>query len=584
MDRTRWTIVIGWIIVCLAVIGFFASLEATDVTKTILMVGWGFVGIWVPIVIYTNRNTHPFELFILFFSEMWERFSYYGMRALLTLYMVNVLFSDMVQQEADTRALGVYGAYTSMVYLFPIVGGLIADKIFGFRKAIVLGGTLMMLGHFSLALEGMAFEGNMGLFYVSLALIIVGNGYFKPNISSFLGVFYDRDDSRKDGAFTIFYMGINIGAFLSTLTCGYVGEKISWHYGFGLAGIGMGLGLIVFLWYSKFFGPKGQPPDREDASRPIFAGLSKNRLVYIGSVLMIPVVAAFLNINNVLSVILGVASLAVIGYLILQGILLQRKEAVAASSAEASVPGGLVPDGDAASHPGYTEEENPKASGQRLWVIGVLFVFHAVFWALFEQAGGSLTLFADRYVDRSVGGSIIPASVMQSFNPFYIIVLAPVFSWIWINLNKARIEPSTPMKFVLGLAQLALGFLVIVLAARAVGEGGQVPLIFLALMYLLHTTGELSLSPIGLSMITKLSPPKIVGFVMGAWFLSIALGNNLAGLIGQIAAGGQEGEALDSMAAYADTYMNIGVYFVAAAAAVLLLMTPILRRWMHGIH
>ncbi|MGB3619607.1 MAG: oligopeptide:H+ symporter, partial [Catalinimonas sp.] len=225
--------------------------------------------------------------------------------------------------------------------------------------------------------------------------------------------------------------------------------------------------------------------------------------------------------------------------------------------------------------------------GERLWVVAVLFVFHAVFWALFEQAGGSLTLFTDRNVDRVVGGAEIPASVFQSFNPLFIILLAPVFSWFWIRLRKRGAEPSTPMKFVLGLTQLGLGFAVIVLGARLFAVDGQVPVIFLALMYLLHTTGELSLSPVGLSMITKLSPAKIVGFVMGAWFLSIALANSFAGLIGQLAATDNlpdDASPLDTLQLYSSTYLTWGVLVVLGAAGVLLLLVPILRRWMNGIH
>jgi POT family proton-dependent oligopeptide transporter len=523
-----------------------------DWTIVTLIGGWLFVLIWIPIVIATNRKTHPRALFVLFFAEMWERFSYYGMRAILVLYMTRVLFADMEQSAGDTRALGIYGAYTAMVYLFPLLGGLIADRIAGFRRAVVLGGVLMMLGHFSLAIEGMVFGGNLRLFFLSLALIILGNGYFKPNISSFLGTFYDKDDPRKDGAFTIFYMGVNIGAFLSTMTCGVVAERISWHYGFGLAGIGMAIGITVFVLLGSWFGERGLPPATPLARQPLVAGVGAFPLVIAGSLLALPLIAAFLNLNVVLSWVLGIVSVGVLLFLFVYGGTHARDE-----------------------------------DGTRLWVVAVLFVFHAVFWALFEQAGGSLTLFAERNVDRLVGGSEIPASTLQSFNPFYIIVLAPLFSWIWIRLRAAGAEPSTPTKFVLGLSQLALGFLIIVLAARFAAADGTVPLVFLALMYLLHTTGELSLSPVGLSMITKLSPARIVGFVMGVWFLSIAVANNMAGLIGQLTAVEDlptEGTALVTLEAYTRTYLVWGVYVVFGAAAVLLVMVPILRRWMRGIH
>lgn len=521
-----------------------------------MIIGWIFVAIWIPFIIYTNKNTHPKALFVLFFAEMWERFSYYGMRALLTLYMAKVLFIDMGQSLADARALTIYGSYTSMVYLSPVIGGLIADKIFGFRKAVMWGGILMMLGHFTLALEGMAFEGNLTIFFSALALIIIGNGYFKPNISSFLGKFYDLNDPRKDGAFTIFYMGVNIGAFLSTLTCGYVGEEIGWHYGFGLAGIGMGIGILVFwLLGPKIFGDKGLPPKPADDAPPSsnkILGLEKNLFVYVASLVAIPVVAYMLDLNELMATVLLILSFGMIAYLL---------------------------------YISFNSKE--KVAGQRLWVVVILFFFHAVFWALFEQAGGSITLFTDRNVDRSFLGSEIPASVFQSLNPLYIILLAPVFSWVWIKLSKIGKEPSTPMKFVLGLTQLGLGFVVIVLGAKMFANEGMVPVIFLFVMYLLHTMGELSLSPVGLSMITKLSPDKIVGFVMGFWFLSIALANKLAGEIGKLTAteGVPEGASpMETLGQYTSTYMTWGVYVVLGAALILLVMVPKLRKWMHGIH
>lgn len=524
-----------------------------DITLAIMTVGWIFVLIWIPIVIYTNRKQHPKALFVLFFAEMWERFSYYGMRALLTLYMVKVLFESLSQGEADAKSLGIYGSYTAMVYLFPVVGGMIADKIFGFRKAIIVGGVIMMLGHFALAIQGMFYEGSMNLFFLSLALIIIGNGYFKPNISSFLGKFYDKDDVRKDGAFTIFYMGVNIGAFLSTLTCGYVGETISWHYGFGLAGIGMAIGLLVF-WISgpKVFGDKGLTPTAAEGGITRILGIDSSLFVLVATLLLIPVCAALLNLNTIMTNALLFLSIAIIAYLI---------------------------------YVAFQQED--KKDTQRLLVVVVLFFFHAIFWALFEQAGGSLTLFTLRNVNRSFFGSEIPASIFQSLNPFYIMVLAPLFSWIWISLGKRKKEPSTPMKFVLGLAQLALGFLIIVVGAKVFASNGLVPVIFLFLMYLFHTTGELSLSPVGLSMVTKLSPDKIVGFVMGAWFLSIAVANKMAGAIGTLTASesiNENSPATETLAIYTQTYMTWGVYVVGGAALLLLLLVPLLRKWMHGIH
>jgi len=527
-----------------------------SITLWIMIIGWIFVLIWVPFIIYTNKKSHPKALFVLFFAEMWERFSYYGMRALLVLYMTKVLFIDLAQNVAETQAYGIYGSYTAMVYLFPVLGGLVADRLLGFKKTILWGGLLMSLGHFTLALQGIdGLEGNMPFFFAALAMIIVGNGFFKPNISSFLGTFYETNDPRKDGAFSIFYMGVNIGSFLATLTCGYVGQEINWHYGFGLAGIGMLLGLIMFYFASKtnmLEGKGGQPEEVTRGERK-FLGFKPDYGIYIVSLLAIPVCAYMLDLDDVMSGAMIVISLLIIAYLLYQA--LSAKDRV---------------------------------EGQRLLVVIVLFFFHAIFWALFEQAGGSLTIFTDKNVDRFVGGTEIPASIFQSLNPLYIMLLAPVFSWMWLKLNKAGKEPSTPMKFVLGLTQLALGFGVIVLGAKYFASGdGLVSIAFLAVMYLLHTTGELSLSPIGLSMVTKLSPAKVVGFVMGAWFLSIALANKMAGLIGTLTTSEtvtDDTPASVTLGIYSDTYLIWGFCVVGAAALVLLLLVPLLRRWMNGIH
>lgn len=550
----------------------------------IMVVAWAFVLVWVPFIIYSNKGLHPRALFVLFFAEMWERFSYYGMRALLTLYMVQELFSALSQSEADSRALGIYGSYTAMVYLFPVVGGVLADKVLGFRKAILFGGILMMLGHFALALEGMVFSGNLPLFFLSLAFIIVGNGFFKPNISSFLGDFYALNDSRKDGAFTIFYMGVNIGALLSIVTCGYVGQEISWHYGFGLAGIGMLLGLLVFWLYGpRALGKKGLDPAAieefpevtEEESLRLLQGNSQDRqaafaeeaknwiskttdkikrnqfITYVVTLLFIPVCSLFLDFGDAVAGALIILSLSLLAYLL------------------------------------FIAFKEDKVTGQRLFVVAVLFVFHAMFWALFEQAGGSITLFTERNVDRVVMGSEIPASIFQFFNALFIMTLAPVFSWMWIKLRKSGKEPSTPMKFVLGLSLLALGFAFIVLGSQVFANSGIVPMIFLVFMYLFHTMGELSLSPVGLSMITKLSPKRMVGFVMGFWFLSISLANKMAGMIGELTASedlGDSPSALETLNVYSDTYLIWGVGVVGGAAIILLFLVPTLRKWMNGIH
>ncbi len=519
-----------------------------DSALGLLIFGWVFVFIWVPFIIFTQRKTHPRALFTLFFTELWERFSFYGMRALLILYMTKELFDMMAQGEADARAYGIYGAYNALLYGTPILGGILADRLMGFRKAIVLGGLLMAAGQFTLALTAGAGLSEQ-IFFVGLGLLTIGNGFFKPNISSFLGTFYDRDDSRKDSAFTIFYMGINIGAFLAPLTCGYLGEQIGWEYGFLAAGIGMVVGVINFIINMRKYPDKGLAVD-PDYRKSWKAGFSKESLVIIGALLSVFPLMFLINREDITNYILLIGGLGVLGYLV-----------VGALRAE------------------------DKVEGQRMIVFIFLFVFHMVFWALFEQAGGSLNILADRYVDLKG----FKASQLQALNPLYIILLAPVFSWIWTRLGKMNREPRTPIKFFLGLVQMAVGYFIIVWGIRSVigtaNAGMLVPLIFLLGMYLFHTTGELSLSPVGLSVVTKLSPAKIVGFVMGSWFLSIAFAHKIAGELGKlIASPGEGAQPAEALQAFADVYLMWGVYVVLGAAAVLLLLSPILKKWMHGIH
>ncbi|MBT8195207.1 MAG: peptide MFS transporter [Bacteroidia bacterium] len=510
-----------------------------DIGFWVMILGTVFIAVWIPIVILSQKKVHPSALFTLFFAELWERFSFYGMRALLVLYMTDKLFTQMLEGTADARAYGIYAAYGALVYAMPVLGGLIADKFVGFRKAIIFGGVLMALGHFTLGLEGAIFEGNMPVFFLSLGLIIVGNGYFKPNISSFLGTFYEKDDIRKDGAFSIFYMGVNIGAFLAPLWCGYLAEheNFGYHYGFGLAGIGMVVGIIVFLMNIKIFGDKGLPPNPK-----------VNTTKYLAlSILLVPLAVILMTYNNSVGYILYAVIVLVLGYILYYSF-------------------ELIKQGN-------------KVEGQRLWVVVILFFFHALFWGLFEQAGSSLMLFADRYIERYG----VAAQQFAALNAFYIILLAPVFSWMWIKLRKAKKEPNTPMKFVLGLVQLALGYAILVMGAKIFGVNGNlVPLVFLFLMYLFHTTGELSLSPVGLSMVTKLADEKIVGFVMGAWFLSISFAHEIAGILAKLTAT-PEGQ-VSNMTTFTDMYWTWGVLVVLGASVILIFLVPTLRKWMHGIH
>lgn len=520
-----------------------------DFSLGLLIFGWVFCLIWIPIIIKANSKIHPRALFVCFFAEMWERFSYYGMRALLTLYMVKIVFQQISSGEADVKSLAIYGTYTASIYLGPIIGGMMADKYLGFRKAILLGGILISIGHIVLAAQGLIAETNELFFFIALSFIVVGTGYFKPNISSFLGKFYEQDDPRKDPAYNIFYMGINVGAFLSALTCGYLGEKVGWHWGFGLAGIGMFVGLFVFWKNLKHFGEKGLVPDNKYDNDSVFAGFSLNKLIIILSFIAVPLWAILFNFDEVFKFGLTGITLVVLAYLIYLS----------------------------------TQYEN----GSRLLVVLILFIFHSVFWALFEQAGGSLTLITDRFVDRSVGNSEIPASQFQALNALFIIIFAPIFAWLWIKLNKLKLEPSTPLKFVYSLVLLALGFLIIVLGAQsAIASGEKIIIWAIFFMYLFHTLGELCLSPIGLSMITKLSPPHIVGFTMGAWFLSYSVGNKLATEIGKLISLGELEENAsigEQISPYVDVYLQWGVYVVLGCALVLLCFVPLLKKLMKGI-
>ncbi len=519
-----------------------------DIGLVSLIVGWAFVLIWVPLVVLSQRKTHPKALFTLFFTELWERFSFYGMRSFLVLYMTGVLFVDMIQGEADARAYGIYGAFNALLYAAPVIGGMIADKILGFRRTILLGGVCMAAAQFILAANA-AFVGSETMFFTGLGLLAVGNGFFKPNISSFLGTFYDKNDSRKDGAFTIFYMGINIGAFLAPLTCAYLAQKVDWSLGFLAAGLGMVLGLVVFWNNMVKYEDKGNPPNPTTLKDAIFAGMSRQSIIILASLVSVPLFALLIDYERITDIILVLGGIAVLGYVMYNAL-----------------------------------TNNNREDGQRLLVFLALFFFHMIFWTLFEQAGGSLTILTERFVNKHG----VTAGQFQSLNPLFIMLFAPVFAGLWLKLAKTGKEPRTPMKFFYGLLQIALGFFIIVWGARSIADGvnagAVIPVIFLVGMYLFHTTGELSISPVGLSVVTKLAPAKMVGFIMGAWFLSIAFAHKIAGELGkQIASPGEGSDAAASLKAFADVYMVWGVYVTLGAAVLLFLLSPILKKWMHGI-
>lgn len=429
---------------------------------------------------------HPRGLFTLFFTEMWERASYYGMRALLVLYMTGSVMQPGLGFP-DAKATRIYGLYTMLVYLMGIPGGFVADRLIGHRRAVLIGGIVIALGHFSMAVPGLPF------FYFGLLLIIIGTGLLKPNVSTIVGTLYTRDDPRRDAGFSLFYMGINTGAFFAPIVTGWLGQKINWHIGFAAAGVGMVFGVIQYVMGQKYLTPAEERPTPQ----------------------------------------------------------------------------------------GYAVETAPKAleSGAftrqdwgRITAAVILTLFALIFWAGFEQAGSSLTLFADRATQLVVWGFTYPSSWFQSVEPLFVIILSPVFAWIWVTMGRR--EPSSPAKFTLGLFFLALSFLLVVPAAKYFElHHLRVSPFWLIGLYFLQAVGELCLSPVGLSMVTKLSPARVVGLMMGIWFFATAMGNYVAGWVA----------GLVGTRSFSEVFM---IAFVTSAAVTLVLtiMIPIIRKLMAGVH
>lgn len=626
----------------------------------------------------TSFFGHPKGLAILFMTEMWERFSYYGMRALLIFYLTqHFLFSDQ-------RSALIYGAYTALVYVMPVIGGMLADRYLGSRKAVTFGAILLVLGHFGMAFEGsqsqqyvefnnaryelvtegrgdevsrtihtdngdssisFSVEGMMiadtqttglpsvlpvgefelvvvqnqlylNIFYLSLALIISGVGFLKANISTIVGSLYAKDDPRRDAGFTIFYMGINLGSFFAVLLCGYLGQTYGWAYGFGLAGVGMLVGLAIFLRGQKSLEGRAEPPNPEKLKEVAFGPINKEVAVYIGGVAM--VLVSWLLVKNegfvgdllngfgllMMALIIGMSlfvfgregdkkkptleiGLFSIGFLLMAiPVVIGGMETlgIAVSFQLGSWPMiagavlvGLVIVLDVI--------QIPSVDRDRMLLALFLILLQLPFWALFEQAGSSLSLFTDRSVDRMLFGWEVPASWFQSLNAGFIFILAPVFAWFWVALAKRNMEPNTIVKFGLGILQVGLGFLVLVQGIHLSGTDGLTPMIWIVLIYLLHTTGELCLSPVGLSMVTKLSVPRVVGMMMGAWFLASGFGNYVAGAIaastGAETVGGEIVDLAAAKATYAAVYLKVAWVAIGIAAGVFVL-SPFLKRFGHG--
>jgi len=485
---------------------------------------------------------HPKGLFVLFFSEMWERFCYYGMRGLLTLYLIKSLM------KGDAEASAIYGSFTGLVYMAPVLGGYIADKYLGYKMAIIFGGIMMAIGEF------MILGGNIDWLFLGLAIVIVGNGYFKANISSIVGKLYDDQDVRKDSGFTIFYIGINLGALLATLVAVWVGETYGFKYGFGLAGFGMMLGLLIFLGGSKWYDFVAMPPDRDDLNKKVFGPLTKLHVIILLSLLLVPILYFLIQKNS----IVGYALMLVAIYMIIKLI-------------KAGLDGG-------------------KVLLHRMIIFIILASLNIVFWSLFEQAGTSLTLFADRNVDRNLFGLFeMTAGQTQFFNPFFILTMGTLFSMLWVKLDKMKMNPNIPAKFGLGIIFVGIGFYMTVLG-KAAAVNYLVPMWTIIGLYFFHTVGELFLSPIGLSMVTKLAPSNMTGTLMGAWFLSFAGANYVAGSILAPLTGTSEGEGADkvvlSAAESLDKYVDIFTQFAWIGIGVglfVFLISPFLNKLMHGI-
>ncbi len=504
---------------------------------------------------------HPKGLYVLFGAEMWERFSYYGMRALLVLYLTKHL---NIQRAG---ALDIYATYTGLVYLTPLLGGYLADKYLGQRKAILIGGSLMALGHFAMAFEP--------LLYMALGLIILGNGFFKPNISTMVGQLYPQNDPRRDGAYTIFYMGINLGAFFSPLVCGTLGENVGWHYGFGAAGVGMVIGLIVFASLQRTLGTQGYPPGRQVGETPLLAPVDWVHILLLTLAGVVIVYAALTPAGAIARMIPnGGWMLDMVYWVGLRCVMIVLTRLVTGGTSRApAVPRSAEP--AAMGVPaGGQEEEDPNArftteQWQRIVVILVVAFFSIVFWMGFEQAGGTLTLFADQKTDRVVLGRAFPASWYQSVNPLLIFILAPLFSMLWTTLDRTRFALTSTAKMGVSLLLLGLGFVVMAGAEREASVEKVGPQ-WLAFVYLLNTLGELCLSPIGLSLVNKLAPARIASLMMAVWFLCTAIANYLAGKLEAI---------LES--SHVDLWTFL-IFSSIGPGIVLLALTPVLKKMGHG--
>lgn len=459
----------------------------------------------------TNTKGHPKGLYLLFATEMWERFSYYGMRALLVLFLTKALLYDKAFASDN-----IYGSYTGLVYLTPLIGGYIADRYWGNRRSIIVGGILMAIGQFLMFLSGSFYESQemaRSIMFSGLGFLIIGNGFFKPNISTMVGQLYPASDKRIDGAFTIFYMGINLGAFIAPLLCGWLGDTDSpadFKWGFLAACGGMMLSVLMFVLFKDklLVGPDGKPIGKAPAKA------NKKETANIDT-------PAEVASGFGMSQILTWAAVAVGLFSLFKFVLGLDLIGSCIFSVAVAIPGLIISD-----------TTLTKIEKQRIWVIYIAAFFVIFFWAAFEQAGASLTFFAEEQTDRTIFGWTVPASYFQSVNAVAVVLFAPVFASLWLGLNRRGKEPPSPYKQAWGLLLLALGYVVIGIGVKLIAPGEKSNMLWLILLYVIHTFGELCLSPIGLSMVNKLAPFKFASLLMGVWFLANAAANKFAGTLG----------------------------------------------------
>jgi POT family proton-dependent oligopeptide transporter len=511
---------------------------------------------------------HPKGLYVCFFTEMWERFSFYGMKALLLLYLTKYhLFSD-------DNGYNLVGAYGGLVYAMPVIGGLLADRWLGMRKAVVFGGILLVLGHLGMAIEGQPATsahgvvtrdaGALQVFYLSLALIIIGVGFLKPNISTIVGKLYAENDPRRDAGFSLFYAGINIGATVSGILCGWLGETYGWGWGFGAAGIGMIAGLANFLYGQKHLHGHAEPRDPKALRQRVFGPLTREHLIYLGSLVVLLAAWALIQMHSlILAIVPGFfePSPVILGMHVVTLFLL----------------GGIL---------WFMFTRCTKVQREQMFVVLGFIAFCLIFFTLYEQTYGSWVLFSDRVMNHRALGVEWTASELTSLGAFFILVLAPLFAWLYPRLDARGINPSKPAKSAYGLILAGVSFLVLVWSARHPDANGLTNIWWFVFAYFVLEFGEMLLSPIGLSAVTQLSVPSVASLMMGAWFLGTSYSEVLAAALGKLSSiQVPEGEAIniaDALAKYDALFVYSAKIGIVCGLAVLVL-TPLIKRWMHGV-